>query len=108
MYKLHKCLHQNRETILNSLIGSKHSVPTDYPEHLVCPLTMELFQDPVTTLFGNIYESKAIEDHLRSGKNYDPLTFRELDEDELRPNNAIKKLARDCMYSQDNRNSSNM
>ncbi|KAM3604716.1 uncharacterized protein V6R79_015353 [Siganus canaliculatus] len=35
------------------------------PQHLICPLTKKMFIDPVKTLYGTVYERKAIEDHLK-------------------------------------------
>ena len=73
------------------LLGSDQNVQVNYPAHLVCPLTLELFVDPVSNADGETYEREAILEHLGSGKNYDPFTFRELHEDELRPNKAVGK-----------------
>lgn len=36
------------------------------PRHLVCPLTNQMFVDPVETKYGRVYERKAIEKHLKS------------------------------------------
>lgn len=35
------------------------------PPHLICPLTNKLFVDPVETIYGTVYERKAIEQHLK-------------------------------------------
>ncbi|KAM7400412.1 hypothetical protein PAMA_004886 [Pampus argenteus] len=40
-------------------------VPQFIPQHLVCPLTKKMFVDPVKTLYGTVYERKAIEGHLK-------------------------------------------
>ena len=45
----------------------------DGPVELCCPITLQLFQDPVKTLHGQIYERAAIEDWLES-KSTDPMT----------------------------------
>ena len=73
------------------LLGGKQNVKVNYPEHLVCPLTLQLFEDPVATLSGDTYEREAIVEHLNSGKNYDPFTFREIHINELRPNKLIQR-----------------
>ncbi|XP_030286797.1 uncharacterized protein LOC115589785 isoform X1 [Sparus aurata] len=41
------------------------------PPHLICPLTNKLFVDPVETIYGTVYERKAIEQHLKEHK-HDP------------------------------------
>ena len=45
----------------------------DGPVELCCPITLQLFQDPVQTLHGQTYERAAIEDWLES-KSTDPMT----------------------------------
>ena len=45
----------------------------DGPVELCCPITLQLFQDPVKTLHGQTYERAAIEDWLES-KSTDPMT----------------------------------
>ena len=44
------------------------------PDHLLCPITREMFRDPVFLVgSGHTYERKAIEQHLRNDRT-DPLT----------------------------------
>ena len=83
---------KNRNNLTNDLLGPAHNAHVDYPAHLICPLTMELFKEPVITLDEKTYEKEAIENHIKCGKKYDPLTFDHLDEDQLSPNNVIKQL----------------
>ncbi len=40
-------------------------VPQFIPQHLICPLTKKMFIDPVKTVYGTVYERKAIEEHLK-------------------------------------------
>ncbi|XP_061587147.1 uncharacterized protein LOC133451986 [Cololabis saira] len=42
------------------------------PQHLICPLTKKMFVDPVKTIYGTVYERKAIEEHLKQHQ-YDPM-----------------------------------
>lgn len=35
------------------------------PQHLMCPLTKKMFIDPVRTVYGTVYERRAIEEHLK-------------------------------------------
>ena len=41
------------------------AVPQFVPQHLICPLTKKMFIDPVKTIYGTVYERKAIEEHLK-------------------------------------------
>ena len=43
------------------------------PDHLRCPITHEMFRDPVVLQSGHTYEREAIEQHLRNDRT-DPLT----------------------------------
>ena len=76
------------------LLGSDQEVQVSYPKHLVCPLTLALFTDPVITPEGETYEREAILEHLSSGKNYDPFSYKELKEEELRVNKAVLSFVR--------------
>lgn len=44
-------------------------VPQFIPRHLICPLTKKMFVDPVRTVYGTVYERKAIEEHLKQWVN---------------------------------------
>ena len=58
---------------------------------LRCPITMELFHDPVLAPDGNTYERQAIEQWIRShGTN--PMTLEPLSIEQLCPNRVIKQL----------------
>ncbi|TMS09657.1 Protein THEM6 [Larimichthys crocea] len=48
------------------------SVQQFVPQHLMCPLTKKMFIDPVRTVYGTVYERRAIEEHLKQHQ-YDPL-----------------------------------
>ena len=51
----------------------------DCPEHLRCPITWNLFRDPVRTKYGNVYERRALEAWLQSRMDANcPLTRRPL------------------------------
>ena len=69
-------------------------VEVGYPEHLSCPLTRTLFEDPVITPEGETYEKAAILEHLRNGTNYDPFSYKELKEEELKVNKAALSLVK--------------
>lgn len=58
----------------------------------MCPLSLELMDDPVMTPTGNTYERAMIERHLDVNGKFDPLTRAPLTKEELYPNRALKLL----------------
>lgn len=52
--------------ILKKLVDS---VPQFVPRHLLCPLSKKMFVDPVKTVYGTVYERKAIEEHIKKWVN---------------------------------------
>ena len=63
----------------------------DIPDDLRCPLTLELFEDPVTAQDGHTYERRAIVEWL-SKKKTSPLTHEPLDATALVPQHVVRKL----------------
>jgi len=61
----------------------------DHPKYLTCPLTLELFEDPVATIHGHTYERKALERALAI-KQVDPLTRAPLTPEQIFPNISIR------------------
>ncbi len=59
------------------------------PAHLVCPITHELFVDPVNTILGYTYEREYIEKWFEK-HNTDPLTNEHVGTKFLSPNRGIK------------------
>ena len=62
------------------------------PNDLCCPISRELFTDPVVAKDGSTYEREAIEEWLREKKT-SPITRAPLNSSELYPNLAIKSMA---------------
>jgi len=60
----------------------------DVPQHLCCPITYEIMNEPVISPSGYTYEKSAILDHL-TRSNTDPFTNEPLNQSDLRPNRAI-------------------
>jgi hypothetical protein len=73
------------------LIKMKEAFKGEIPETFYCPITREIFLDPVMTCDGQTYEKIAITEWL---KNHDtsPLTGLTLENKNLMPNFIIKKL----------------
>ena len=65
------------------------STSIDGPVKLCCPITLQLFHDPVKTLHGQTYERAAIEDWLES-KSTDPMTGDTLKIKALFPDDEMK------------------
>ncbi|KAI8574196.1 hypothetical protein RHMOL_Rhmol01G0336300 [Rhododendron molle] len=70
--------------------AAEDDTTTEVPDYLRCSITFDIFRDPVITPSGVTYERAVILDHLRRGKNFDPITRKPLYESELIPNLAIK------------------
>ncbi|CAF3893334.1 unnamed protein product [Rotaria sp. Silwood1] len=58
---------------------------------LRCPITMELFHDPVSAPDGHTYEKQAIEQWIRS-HGTSPITRQPLSIEQLHPNRTVKEL----------------
>jgi hypothetical protein len=60
-------------------------------ESLLCPITLELFRDPVLAQDGHTYEKEAIEDWIRKNGT-SPKTGQQLSIEHLSPNHIVKQL----------------
>ncbi|XP_034089727.1 uncharacterized protein LOC117557863 [Gymnodraco acuticeps] len=71
-------------------------VPQFIPQHLICPLTKKMFVDPMKTVYGTVYECKAIEEHLKQHQ-YDPTAGlgTELKMKDIRADQDMKKMVMD-------------
>lgn len=58
----------------------------------MCPLSLEIMEDPVMTPNGDSFEREMIERHLECNGNFDPLTRGPLTKEALYPNRALKSL----------------
>ena len=76
---------------------------SNHPKHLLCPLTMNLLIDPVTTPYGYTYERSALEAALKSSREHegmDPLAQKPLSKESLIPNIAIRQAVAEYNKSQ--------
>ncbi|GBF87816.1 hypothetical protein Rsub_00527 [Raphidocelis subcapitata] len=62
----------------------------EVPSCLVCPLTMEVFRDPVVTRCGRSYERQALLEHLAKVGAWDPITRKKVDAADVTPNVALR------------------
>merc|ERR1712096_430970 len=76
---------ERRKQLLQTETQSTN-LDSDHPQHLVCPLTLDLFKDPVLSpVSSNTFERAAIADHLQRSQT-DPMNREQLTEDQLLPN----------------------
>ena len=66
----------------------------DPPDALVCPISMELMEDPVLAMDGHTYDRSSIEAWLKTGKKTSPKTNAPLPSTALYPNHAVKSMVR--------------
>ncbi|DAZ92623.1 TPA: hypothetical protein N0F65_011889 [Lagenidium giganteum] len=71
--------------------------PREVPDYLICPVSMEVMIDPVSTPNGVSYERSYLEEHIRKNGAVDPLTREALTLDMLRPNNALRAVINDFL-----------
>ncbi|ETM38924.1 hypothetical protein L914_14873 [Phytophthora nicotianae] len=71
--------------------------PGEIPDYFMCPISMEIMHDPVTTPNGVSYERRCLEEHLRHNGAIDPLTRKRLTLDMLRPNTSLKAAIQDYL-----------
>ena len=64
----------------------------DIELHFCCPISLDLFLDPVITLDGITYERANLEGWLRDGNTTDPNTGNPLSMDQVRPNIMMARL----------------
>jgi hypothetical protein len=81
-----------------NLVQLRKSRGDQLPNEFVCPLTKEIFYDPVMTCDGNSFERKAIELWLEK-RDVSPINGEKLSATNLLPNFALKQLIRDYYYS---------
>ncbi|KAG6956447.1 hypothetical protein JG688_00011414 [Phytophthora aleatoria] len=75
----------------------KDMYPGEVPDYFMCPISMEIMHDPVTTPNGVSYERRCLEEHLRHNGAIDPLTRKRLTLDMLRPNTSLKAAIQDYL-----------
>ena len=67
------------------------------PDALVCPISMELMEDPVLAMDGHTYDRSSIEAWLKTGKKTSPKTNEALPSTTLYPNHAVKSMVQDYL-----------
>ena len=67
------------------------------PDALVCPISMELMEDPVLAMDGHTYDRSSIEAWLKTGRKTSPKTNAPLPSTALYPNHAVKSMVQDYL-----------
>ena len=67
------------------------------PDGYVCPITVEVMEDPCIAADGNSYERRAIQAWFDRGKRTSPKTNEELPHTFLVPNNNLKSAIQDFL-----------
>ena len=67
------------------------------PDGLVCPLSLEIYEDPVVAADGFSYERREIENWFARGKRTSPKTNEELPHTFLTPNRDLKSTCQDFL-----------
>ena len=62
----------------------------DIPSDLVCPLTLEIFTDPLTSKYGHSFEREAILEWIATHNQVCPLTRKPLSPSMLFPNAKLR------------------
>ncbi|KAJ3677449.1 hypothetical protein LUZ60_003173 [Juncus effusus] len=65
------------------------------PSHFMCPISLDLMQDPVAASTGITYDRKSIETWLEMGNISCPVTNQPVSHDELIPNHTLRRLIQD-------------
>jgi hypothetical protein len=84
--------------LFNNLKKLRETHKDTIPQEYICPITKQIFYDPVMTSDGITYEKKAIEIWLQNHQ-LSPATGKQLDNKNLLPNFAVKQLIREFSES---------
>ena len=82
--KMLSIINNNELTKIKSKLNS-------ISEHLLCPISQEIMNEPVISPYGNTYDEKSIKDWLIKNNN-DPLTRQVFAENQLIKNHVLKDI----------------
>lgn len=75
--------------------NSKYNFPENINKNFICPISYDVFFDPVITCDGQTYEKMEILKWFMEGKETSPLTGKELEHLEIVPNIILKNIIND-------------
>ncbi|XP_057791587.1 U-box domain-containing protein 25-like [Salvia miltiorrhiza] len=67
------------------------------PPYFRCPISLDLFKDPVTLWTGQTYDRSCIEKWLAAGNSTCPVTMQKLHDSSLVPNHTLRHLIHDWL-----------
>ncbi|XP_050226972.1 putative E3 ubiquitin-protein ligase LIN-1 [Mercurialis annua] len=82
---------EGSQSCISLPMSHKLSSSSRPPKDFVCPITSQLFNDPVTLETGQTYERKAIQEWLKRGNTTCPITRQPLSADSLPKTNYVLK-----------------
>ena len=91
--QFNKNYNQQKEIIDEE--NSKYNFPENINKNFICPISYDVFYDPVTTCDGQTYERMEILKWFMEGKETSPLTGKELEHLEIVPNIILKNIIND-------------
>lgn len=83
-------LKNNYYQLIDKILQQKIEIPEDF----ICPITKNIFYNPVTLSDGHTYEKYEIIEWIKRHDN-SPLTNEELEYKEIYPNYTLKKIIRE-------------
>lgn len=77
--------HESELEALESLFqrASRMDRPEEIPSCFTCPLTMDVFRDPVISPSGSSYEHSVLKAHLEKAGSFDPITRQPIEKSKL-------------------------
>ncbi|XP_056611898.1 uncharacterized protein LOC130428073 isoform X3 [Triplophysa dalaica] len=91
-----KTAGQSVESIEKKYVGESSAA---VPPHLLCPLSKQMFVDPVKNKYGIVYERKAIEEWLKTNQ-IDPVMRKPLSSGDLKQDTNIKRAVQQFRRAQ--------
>lgn len=83
--------HEGNSSSSLSLGSEKYTNQSRPPKDFVCPITGQIFSDPVTLETGQTYERKAIQEWLKTGNTTCPITRQSISASILPKTNYVLK-----------------
>ena len=75
--------------------NNKYNFPENINKNFICPISYDIFFDPVITCDGQTYEKIEILKWFMEGKKTSPLTGKDLEHLEIVPNILLKNIIND-------------
>ncbi|XP_042001528.1 U-box domain-containing protein 26-like [Salvia splendens] len=69
------------------------------PPYFRCPISLDLFEDPVTLWTGQTYDRSCIERWLAAGNSTCPVTMQKLVDSSMVPNHTLRHLIQEWLHS---------